>query len=75
MKKIAVFLINSYQLILSPDSGWLRRNRPTCRFFPSCSEYTKQAIMKYGFLRGIELGGKRILKCHPWHAGGVDPLI
>lgn len=74
MKKIAVFLINTYQLVLSPESGVLRKNRPTCRFSPSCSEYTKQAITKYGFFKGIGLGGKRILRCHPWHAGGLDPL-
>jgi len=75
MKKIAVFLINAYQLVLSPESGFLRRNRLTCRFFPSCSEYTKQAIEKYGFFKGSWLGGKRILRCHPWHSGGHDPLI
>lgn len=75
MKKIAVFLINAYQLVLSPESGWLRITRPTCRFIPSCSEYMKQAIMKYGFFKGMGLGSKRILRCHPWHAGGADPLI
>jgi len=74
MKKIAVFLINIYQLVFSPDSGWLRRGYQTCRFSPSCSEYTKQAIIKYGFLKGLGLGGRRILKCHPWHDGGYDPL-
>lgn len=75
MKKAAVFLISSYQLIFSPDSGWLRSRRPTCRFFPSCSEYAKQAIMKYGVFKGMSLGGRRLLRCHPWHAGGHDPLI
>jgi uncharacterized protein len=46
----------------------------TCRFTPSCSQYTYQAIKKYGFLKGIALGAKRISRCHPWHPGGLDKL-
>jgi len=68
MKKIALFLIRSYQLLLSPVLG---RN---CRFYPTCSDYTYQAIKKYGFFKGIFLGSKRLLKCHPFHPGGVDLL-
>jgi putative membrane protein insertion efficiency factor len=68
MKKMALFLIRSYQLLLSPLLG---RN---CRFYPTCSDYTYQAIKKYGFFKGIFLGGKRLLKCHPFHPGGVDFL-
>lgn len=68
MKKIALFLIRSYQLLLSPLLG---RN---CRFYPTCSDYTYQAIKKYGFFKGILLGSKRLLKCHPFHPGGVDLL-
>jgi len=47
---------------------------PTCRFYPTCSTYTYQAIEKYGVLKGCFLGFKRILKCHPFHPGGYDPL-
>jgi putative membrane protein insertion efficiency factor len=65
--KIFTNLISGYQKIsaLYPD---------TCRFYPSCSEYTKQAIIKYGIFKGSFLGIKRILKCHPYHKGGYDPL-
>lgn len=66
MRKIALFLIRIYQLLLSPLLG---RN---CRFYPTCSVYTSEAIKKHGFLKGILLGGKRIIKCHPFHPGGVD---
>ena len=46
----------------------------SCKYYPTCSEYTKQAIEKYGVLRGCMLGGKRILKCNPFSKGGYDPL-
>lgn len=68
MRKIAIFLIKFYQKAISPFFG--RR----CRFYPTCSEYTKQAIEKYGLFKGVYLGIKRILKCHPFHEGGYDPL-
>ncbi|TEU07350.1 MAG: membrane protein insertion efficiency factor YidD [Candidatus Aminicenantes bacterium] len=68
MRKTALFLIRIYQLALSPLLG------RSCRFFPTCSVYTQEAIRKYGFFRGILLGCKRLLKCHPFHPGGVDPL-
>jgi len=66
MRKIAIFLIKIYRLLLSPLLG---RN---CRFYPTCSAYTSEAIKKYGIFKGILLGGKRLLKCHPFHPGGVD---
>lgn len=66
MKKVVVLAIRLYQLILSPLLGG------QCRFYPSCSSYTREAIEKYGVLKGILLGGKRLLKCHPFHPGGVD---
>jgi len=47
---------------------------PKCRFYPSCSEYTAQAIQQHGVLPGIGLGAKRILKCHPFHPGGIDEV-
>lgn len=75
VKKIANFALRGYQLILSPDQGLFRRAVPTCRFYPTCSEYTKQAIEKYGLLTGIFKGIKRISHCQPFHSGGYDPLI
>jgi putative membrane protein insertion efficiency factor len=66
MKNIALFLIRCYQVLISPLLGG------HCRFYPSCSRYTYQAINKHGVLKGIFLGGKRLLKCHPFHPGGVD---
>jgi len=68
MKKILVFLIIKYQRYISPLFG------KKCRFYPSCSEYTKQAIEKYGTLKGCFIGTKRILRCNPFSKGGYDPL-
>ncbi len=65
---IPLGFIRLYQLVLSP---WLG---PCCRFHPSCSHYAYDAISRYGVLRGGWLGCKRILKCHPFHPGGVDPV-
>ena len=67
MKKIALFLIFIYQKISSLTP-------PRCRFYPTCSEYTKQAILKYGFIKGLKLGLIRICKCHPFNDGGYDPV-
>ncbi|MDO4721575.1 MAG: membrane protein insertion efficiency factor YidD [Peptostreptococcaceae bacterium] len=47
---------------------------PTCRFYPTCSQYAIEALQKYGALKGGYLSVKRILKCHPFHSGGYDPL-
>ncbi|HDZ54247.1 MAG TPA: membrane protein insertion efficiency factor YidD [Candidatus Nealsonbacteria bacterium] len=58
--------IKFYQNFISPGLGL------HCRFWPSCSEYTNQAIKKYGLKKGSLLFFKRILKCHPWHPGGID---
>lgn len=66
MKTAALLAIRLYQLALSPFFGG------QCRFFPSCSEYTRQAVEKHGVWKGIHLGGKRLLKCHPFHPGGID---
>lgn len=68
MKKISIFLIKLYKLIFSPLMG------NQCRFHPTCSQYTKEAIEKYGFLKGWRLGIKRILRCNPFCKGGYDPL-
>ena len=67
-KRQALLLVRFYQRLISPI---LPRS---CRFNPTCSEYTYQAIEKYGLIKGIYLGVKRILKCHPFHIGGNDPL-
>jgi putative membrane protein insertion efficiency factor len=66
LDRIAIKLITVYQLTLSLLIG------RQCRFYPSCSQYTQEAIEKHGLVRGLRLGGRRILKCHPWHEGGVD---
>ncbi|MFQ6069654.1 MAG: membrane protein insertion efficiency factor YidD [Candidatus Aminicenantales bacterium] len=68
MKHIALALIAGYKLIISPLLG------NTCRFYPSCSSYTYEAIDKYGILKGAFLGARRLLKCHPFHPGGIDPV-
>lgn len=70
MKKIALLLIKFYQNGISPLFG----GRAVCRFYPSCSEYTKQAIEKYGAFRGTWLGLKRILRCRPGGSFGYDPV-
>jgi len=67
MKKIVLSLICAYQFIS-------RFFPPVCRFYPTCSEYTRQAVDKYGVLKGMGLGAKRILRCHPWNPGGYEPL-
>jgi putative membrane protein insertion efficiency factor len=68
MKQVFVLLIKFYQLAISP---W---KSPCCRFVPTCSEYAILAIEKYGVSKGVWLGVKRILKCHPFHSGGYDPV-
>jgi len=68
MKHVLIFFITLYQKLFSP---WLP---PTCRFTPSCSQYAKEALKKHGAFHGILLASKRLLKCHPFHAGGYDPV-
>ncbi len=63
-----LLLIWGYQNFISPLKP------PTCRYIPSCSEYARLAIEKYGAWRGGKLALKRILRCHPWHPGGYDPV-
>lgn len=74
MKKILVSTINAYQKTLSPDHGPLRHRHPAgfCRFYPSCSEYTKLAIIENGSIAGLWLGAKRIARCNPWARPAVD---
>ncbi|MCL5272303.1 MAG: membrane protein insertion efficiency factor YidD [Gammaproteobacteria bacterium] len=68
LKTCLIFLIRCYQYTISAFLG------NCCRFQPSCSAYTIQAIQHFGCIRGFYLALKRILCCHPWHPGGIDPL-
>jgi putative membrane protein insertion efficiency factor len=68
MAKILIFIIKLYQKWISPAFPGC------CRFYPTCSEYAVQALQKYGFLKGSWLALKRLLRCHPFHPGGYDPL-
>ncbi|MGE4517911.1 MAG: membrane protein insertion efficiency factor YidD [Desulfobacteraceae bacterium] len=68
-KKFFLLLIRFYQLAISPYLG------NNCRFYPTCSAYSYQAIEKYGIIKGLFLSVKRILKCNPFHPGGYDPLL
>ncbi len=76
MKYIAMGLIRVYQKTLSFDHGLLKFMYPNgyCRFTPTCSEYTYQAIEKYGIVKGVWLGSKRVARCNPWHEPGFDPI-
>jgi putative membrane protein insertion efficiency factor len=67
MKNFLLFLINIYQKIS-------RLTPPRCRFYPTCSEYMKQAIVIHGVWKGSWLGVKRICRCHPFNEGGYDPV-
>jgi hypothetical protein len=68
LSNILISLIRLYQLSISPLLG------AKCRFHPTCSEYGKGAIKRHGLLRGVLLLSKRVVKCHPFHRGGADPV-
>ncbi|MFL2996185.1 MAG: membrane protein insertion efficiency factor YidD [Cytophagales bacterium] len=68
IKRLFILPIILYQKVISPFLPG------SCRFNPTCSEYSKQAILKYGVIYGIFLSFKRIIKCHPWGGHGNDPL-
>ena len=68
LSKLLIYLVRFYQKFISPLKG------PTCRFYPTCSQYSIEAIRKYGALKGIDLTIRRLFKCHPFHPGGYDPL-
>lgn len=68
VKKWFLLCIRFYQLAISPMKG------PSCRFVPTCSQYAYEAITKYGAIKGGYLSVRRILKCHPFHKGGYDPV-
>ena len=68
MKKILLKLIRYYQTVISPRTG------PKCKYFPTCSQYTYEAIERFGAFRGGFMGLWRILRCNPWSKGGYDPV-
>jgi len=67
-KKAIIFLIGFYRKYLS------QLKLQSCRFYPTCSEYAMESVRKFGVVKGILKSGKRILKCHPFHPGGYDPV-
>jgi putative membrane protein insertion efficiency factor len=68
MKQVVLALIRCYQRFISPALP------PSCRFTPTCSEYSYEAIQRHGVLKGGWLGLRRIVRCHPWNPGGYDPV-
>ncbi|MBM4286772.1 MAG: membrane protein insertion efficiency factor YidD [Deltaproteobacteria bacterium] len=66
--KSIIMLLRGYQIFISPLFPH------SCRFYPSCSEYACQALHKYGAGKGLRLSCRRLLKCHPFHPGGLDPI-
>lgn len=76
LKTFLIKLISFYQKSISPDHSWLRMffTNGYCRFYPSCSEYSKQAINRHGPFKGGLMAAWRILRCNPWNKGGYDPV-
>lgn len=74
VKKLVLQLIKIYQSSLSLDHGWFKNAYPYgyCRFFPTCSEYAYETIQKNGLIKGGWSAIKRLLRCHPYHPGGID---
>jgi putative membrane protein insertion efficiency factor len=68
VKSVLLFLLEFYKKVFSPLLP------PACRFVPTCSEYAYEAIKRYGALRGSWMGVRRLLRCHPFHPGGYDPV-
>ena len=68
MRSPLILPIRLYQWVISPLLG------PRCRFYPSCSHYAIEAIETHGAMKGCYLAGRRLLRCHPWHPGGYDPV-
>lgn len=68
MKAVLLVVLRAYRYVVSPLLG------ANCRFYPSCSQYASEAIERHGALRGSWLALKRVARCHPWHAGGFDPV-
>lgn len=75
-KYLLISLIDIYQAILSPDHSWLKGRFPHgyCRYYPTCSEYAKQSIIRFGLIKGSWLALKRVLRCHPWAEPKIDSV-
>ncbi len=67
-RNACVLILRAYRVVISPLYG------DVCRYYPSCSHYTLQAIQHHGVVRGVWLGTRRIARCHPWAAGGIDDI-
>ncbi len=67
VSKVIIMLLSIYQRFISPLMP------RSCRFYPTCSQYMREAVLRYG-LKGIWIGLRRIVRCHPWHPGGYDPV-
>jgi putative membrane protein insertion efficiency factor len=75
--KTAVLVsIRAYQRTLSPDHGLVNRliKKGYCKYWPSCSQYTYEAVDEFGIIKGVWLGFRRILRCNPWSDGGIDRI-
>lgn len=68
MQRIVIGTLRAYKFVLSPLLP------AACRFYPSCSEYMREAVERYGAARGVWMGLRRLARCHPFHAGGFDPV-
>ncbi len=68
MRQLALFSLRTYKRWISPLLP------SACRFYPTCSEYMAQAVEAHGFVRGVWMGLRRLLRCHPFHEGGFDPV-
>jgi putative membrane protein insertion efficiency factor len=68
LRALVILPIRAYQRLISPAFG------SRCKYYPSCSEYAVQAVRRFGILRGLVLGGWRLLRCNPWSHGGFDPV-
>ncbi|MGZ6884860.1 MAG: membrane protein insertion efficiency factor YidD [Acidimicrobiia bacterium] len=68
LARAGVRVIRGYQIVMSGST-------PRCRFAPTCSEYTREAIERFGLGRGVLMGMRRVGRCHPWNPGGYDPVI
>lgn len=68
MQRVLIFSLTAYKSVISPLLP------SACRYYPTCSEYMRDAIQKHGAMRGVWLGMKRLGRCHPFHEGGYDPV-